>query len=514
MTATTLSPTPAFVSGTQKRAAKRQAVQQFVHSLLQTHDTNDTGTEPTWSCCSKTFTTHSSISRHIHTAHADKLAALESHFLASPPRQVKPPQNTCQFHTRRAARGGSDPVTLPCDALHAKSGTVLLFYRYTPIHDPEDVAAFQKDLCTRLGLSGKLRIAHEGLNITVAGETRNITEYVDVMVEHEVLSGLELKNDAERRRLFFKPSEGCVHVFDGLSVKVVDEICPFGVRDWVPKRMRGGIWEESNQYDPSTPESKDPKVVALAPPEFHSLLSTLPNNKDDYILLDVRNHYETRIGHFPSAVLPPIRRFSTLPTYIHQNKPTFSSRKAILTYCTGGIRCEKASAWLSEEMGVPVIMLEGGIHNYLEWVKESGGESLFKGRNYVFDARQSLGVQNDVNEDAVSFCYKCGTPTAALQKCIGTGCHLLVTCCTPCFESHSVKSPTENMGMYCCTACREIDVEKTTHEANWHKDASLSSDTRGKPKPKRRLCSCEIERRRQLYSNGNNTTPVNQEGGR
>ncbi|TPX63278.1 hypothetical protein SpCBS45565_g06732 [Spizellomyces sp. 'palustris'] len=512
-----MSPIPASVSGgTQKRAARRQAVQQFLHSLLQTQHTNDTVTETTWSCCSVTFTTHSSISRHIHTAHADKLAALESHFLASPPQPAKPVQNASHFHTRRAARGGSDPVTLPCDALHAISGTVLLFYRYTPIHDPKHVATFQKDLCTRLGLSGKIRIAHEGLNITVAGETRHITEYVDVMVENEVLSGLELKNDPERRRMFFKPSEGCVHVFDGLSVKVVDEICPFGVRDWVPKTMRGGIWEESNQkHDPSTPESdKDPNVVALTPSEFHSLLSTLPNSKDDYILLDVRNHYETRIGHFPSAILPPIRRFSTLPTYIHQNKQTFSSRKAILTYCTGGIRCEKASAWLSEEMGVPVIMLEGGIHNYLEWVKESGGESLFKGRNYVFDARQSLGVsQADVKEDAVSFCYyKCGTPTAALQKCIGTGCHLLVTCCTPCFDSHSVKSSSEKMGVYCCAACREMDVEKKTHETN--KDASQSADTRGKPKPKRRLCTCEVERRRQLYSSGDIATPVDQTGGR
>jgi UPF0176 protein len=169
-----------------------------------------------------------------------------------------------------------------------------------------------------------------------------------------------------------------------------------------------------------------PCVKGLSPEEFHTQLIKL-KEKDDgsTLLLDVRNDYESKIGHFKGAVCPPIRKFSSLKKYVEHHPDLFSGKKQLLTYCTGGIRCEKAAAWLMDEIGVPVSMLDGGIHNYLEWINEKPMENCFVGANYVFDGRIALG--GEVN----GACEKCSVSGSLYGKC--SRCPIHVLTCGDCF---------------------------------------------------------------------------------
>ncbi|KAJ3292606.1 thiosulfate sulfurtransferase (rhodanese)-like domain-containing protein 2, partial [Borealophlyctis nickersoniae] len=218
------------------------------------------------------------------------------------------------------------------------------------------VAEWQKNLANRLGLSGKIRVAGEGVNVTVAGELKDIETYMSEMSDWDGLAGLGLANGSEestgRRKKFFKPSFGCVHAFPSLSVKVVPEICPFGVKDWQPKSLPSST---------SIP-SEESAITALTPASFHTLIS---NRSSTHLLLDIRNHYETALGHFTNAHLPPIRRFSSLPNYIESHPALLEDKEAVVMYCTGGVRCEKAAAWVVEKFGRKVFTLDGGIHAYL-----------------------------------------------------------------------------------------------------------------------------------------------------
>ncbi|KAI8999529.1 hypothetical protein BC832DRAFT_215790 [Gaertneriomyces semiglobifer] len=500
-----------------RKVAKRRAVKQLLRCRLTDTDSL------VWTCCDNVFDTREAVSRHVLSVHVDELRATEEDILeqlqqgkakAERPQQEEIPP---KYQRRRAPKGNSDPVRLDCQCLEteATAGSVLLFYRYTHVRDPVAVASWQDDLCSRLGLTGKIRVANEGINVTVGGTVAATEEYMEELASSELLDGLSLSKSHEgwhqRRHTFFKPSPGCRHVFDGLSVKVVEEICPLGVKDWVPRSMRYSI------LDGSSAEAEGcPKVQGLPPPQFHQLLEEVAD-KDDYIVLDTRNYYESRIGRFRSAICPSIRRFSSLPEYVHRNKDLFTGKKAVITYCTGGIRCEKASAWLMEELDLPVIMLDGGIHNYIEWVKghepasqaeqdvgshphdtERPVQSLFEGRNYVFDARQTLGV----DAVAMSPCSFCSGPISGdSYKCIGSGCHLLVLCCDACHESCKDESASGKYGVYCCGTCRQMD------RADLQDDSCEPAHLR-RSRGRSRLCECEETRRAQLFG-GENQQGVN-----
>ncbi|KFY92453.1 hypothetical protein V498_04944 [Pseudogymnoascus sp. VKM F-4517 (FW-2822)] len=334
-------------------------------------------------------------------------------------------------------KSGAVSYTCTCEEL----GYVLLFYRYwanSPMlpeqclpktTDPQGLAEFhrqQGDLCS---LSGKIRVSKEGFNITVAGSDRDIQRYITACCSHWSFSGLglgcdtsasiELQDEAQRNKdEFFKPTPGCRCVFEGvLNVRVTAEITPLGVTN----------------YSPSTWEA----VQALEPAEFHQKC------RDENVkLVDVRNYYESRIGYFVSptsgeALKPPIRRFSQWPQWVkeHGDKIRGSGEKLpnlqkgkpeVLTYCTGGIRCEKGVRWMEEYMSRDeqrdqgnIYTLKGGIAAYLTWMeaeiaanRKTAEDSLFKGRNYVFDARGSTGL---AGAEPVSTCHSCGVPSDRLR---------------------------------------------------------------------------------------------------
>jgi predicted sulfurtransferase len=383
--------------------------------------------------------------------------------------------------------GSSDPVSYTCTCPAAKSsdGLILLFYRYfsAPLslptthqalaNDPSQQATFHTALTQKLNLGGKIRVAKEGFNITIGGTKSSIEAYIQECCSHWSFSGLSLSTPQERDAFFKPTSGGCACAFGGspASVRIAAEITPMGVTNYIPEN-----WNE---------------IESLSPAEFHERCYS----DSQTLLLDVRNHYESRIGYFvhpktgEAALRPPIRRFSQWPQYVKKYM-TGSERESeremerggrqIMTYCTGGIRCEKGARWMQENMqkrkGDRVCTLKGGITAYLTWIdeeirlgKKRPEDSLFRGKNYVFDARGSTGLNGDTLLDPVSICHVCGKLEDRLSKCQSKGCHLILVVCEVC----------EAADPRCCQSCRDIDESAAS-------DLDL--------KVSRLICDCERER--------------------
>ena len=376
----------------------------------------------------------------------------------------------------------SDPVAYTCTCTaQAEDGRVLLFYRYwgnTPslpsehapkTQDPQALADFHKQLTSDLHIGGKFRIATEGFNITLGGTTSGIEKYIEACCAHWSFSGIDLST-VSLRNAYFKPTPGCACAFGGkASIKVTAEITPLGITNYAPSS-----WSN---------------VVSLPPAEFHDLCK-----KGDIPLIDVRNHYESRIGYFVAgdgtvAVRPAVRRFSQWPGYVVRHvlgNDVYQKPQGVATYCTGGIRCEKGARWMQEAMArksgdgdAPVYTLRGGIVAYQAWMQEEIAasrkkpeDSFFKGTNYVFDARGAIGGNN-----AVSTCHGCGKPEARLGKCKSPGCHLVLVVCEPCEQNDS--------SICCCDDCSQINTEQ-----------------RGAFSRNRRMCRCEHEREKSLWGDG------------
>jgi predicted sulfurtransferase len=372
----------------------------------------------------------------------------------------------------------SDPVTYTCTCpAQSEGGRVLLFYRYwanTPvlpsehaakILEPQTLADFHSKLASQLNIGGKLRFATEGFNVTLGGTTTAIAAYIEACCTHWSFAGIDLSTQ-EARDAYFKPTPGCACAFSSkASVRVAAEITPLGITNYAPSS-----WS---------------KVISLAPADFHALCQ-----KGEIPLIDVRNHYESRIGYFVTgdgtvAVRPAVRRFSQWPGYVVRHvlgNDLYKKPSGVATYCTGGIRCEKGARWMQEalakEEGIhdaPVYTLHGGIVAYQAWMEEEikagrkkPEDSFFKGSNYVFDARGAIGTQ-----DAVSACHSCGKPEDRLGKCEVAGCHLVLVVCELC----ELKG-----GICCCEDCRYIN-----------------DGVQGVGSKSRRMCQCENDREKLLW---------------
>jgi predicted sulfurtransferase len=252
-----------------------------------------------------------------------------------------------------------------------------------------------------LVLSSKFRVSEEGYNITAAGERLVIDQLMDLfLAEYIPHADLLVSHLQEFRNLFFKPAKGCEHCFDGLSVKVVNELCPLdGVkrkRTVTSSRIIKKFLDERGIKNNIVVEELT-NVTSLDPADFHQHLlnlgergetETAEDDSNKPLLIDLRNYYESRIGHFREAVLPPLRRFSSLPAWLDsqiqgssescvtaegadgQSIPTKShfnkvdketeqstsseAKRNIYTYCTGGIRCDQASEYLQKSTGANV----------------------------------------------------------------------------------------------------------------------------------------------------------------
>ncbi|KAA8480218.1 rhodanese-related sulfurtransferase [Arcticibacter tournemirensis] len=267
----------------------------------------------------------------------------------------------------------------------------LLYYCYSTIANAEQFAADHLQFCKSLGLTGRIIVADEGLNGTVSGTTEACGTYMNAVHADERFASTEFKIDEVDEPSFIK-----------MHCRYKAEIVHSGLRD---------------------PHIIDPKKqtgVHLDPNEFLEM-----KDRDDVVILDVRSNYEHSLGKFKNAVTLDIDNFRDFPSKI--NELAQYKGKKILTYCTGGIKCEKASALLLHEGFEEVYQLHGGIINY---GKEAGGKD-FEGKCYVFDNRVAVDV-NTVNPVVISKCHNCGKTTAKMINCANPECNEHFTQCDEC----------------------------------------------------------------------------------
>jgi len=281
----------------------------------------------------------------------------------------------------------------------------LLYYCYSTIDNAEQFAADHLKFCKGLGLTGRIIVADEGLNGTVSGSVEACKTYMDTVHADERFAKTEFKIDEVDTPSFVK-----------MHVRYKSEIVHSGLRD-------------PNVIDP-----KKQTGIHLEPKEFLAM-----KDRDDVVVLDVRSNYEHSLGKFKNAVTLDIDNFRDFPDMINQ-LAQYKDKK-ILTYCTGGIKCEKASALLLHEGFPEVYQLHGGI---IKYGKEAGGED-FEGKCYVFDNRLSVDV-NSVNPVVISTCFNCGKTTSKMINCANPECNEHFTQCDECGTA---------MDGCCSDACKE-----------------------------------------------------------
>jgi len=287
---------------------------------------------------------------------------------------------------------------------------ILLYYKFVPIPDPAQFAAEHLQYCKELGLKGRILVAEEGINGTVSGTYEQTEQYM---------------NDLHRNPLFsdlvFKIDEAEDHAFKKMFVRHKKEL--------VTLRYDG------EHLDPNEKSGK-----RLAPKDFHEMLQ-----RDDVIVLDGRNDYEFDIGHFRNAIRPDVESFRDFPDWIRQNMNQ-AKDTPILTYCTGGIRCEKLTGVLMNEGFTDVYQLEGGIVTYGKDPEVQG--RLFDGKCYVFDDRIAVPINRTDEDVVVGECYHCHKPADRYINCADDSCHRQHICCEECDSIYQG---------YCSTECEHHD---------------------------------------------------------
>jgi UPF0176 protein len=319
---------------------------------------------------------------------------------------------------------------------------IILFYKYISIEYPKQIMKWQHEICQNLGLKGRILISHEGINGTLGGLAENIDEYKNLMSTHELFGDID-----------FKESSGGAECFPRLSVKVRDEAVALGI-----------------PYDQLTPRNGGQH---LTPQETHELLTNKP---DDLIILDTRNDYEWAIGRFKDAITPNIENFRDLPHYLDANLDAFKD-KQVLMYCTGGIRCERATAYLNEKnVAKKVYQIQGGIVRYAEQYPDG----FFRGKNYVFDGRVAVRI----NDDVLGSCSICAQPCDDYYNCLNAMCNKHFISCADCIQTYN-EACSEN----CKTLIDEKKVNIRPHFTRFETDQpAFAKATAGRPNN-----TCSIE---------------------
>jgi UPF0176 protein len=273
----------------------------------------------------------------------------------------------------------------------------LSFYRYHTIAEP---AAFRDELWKQLNelkVFGRIYIAHEGINAQVSVPKSNFDQLQAVLYAIDWLTGIRLNIAVD------DDGKG----FWVLKIKVRDKIVADGITDASFDVNKTGKYLKADAYN---------ALVA----------------KPGTVVIDMRNHYEFEVGHFKNAIEIPSDTFrEQLPMAVDMMKG--KEETDIIMYCTGGIRCEKASAYMLHHGFKNVYHVEGGIINYVNQVKEQGIEQQFVGKNFVFDDRLGERVTNDI----IAKCHQCGLPADNHVNCANDGCHLLFIQCESCATKYN-----------------------------------------------------------------------------
>lgn len=285
--------------------------------------------------------------------------------------------------------------------------TIVLFYKYTKIKNPEVEAARQRAALEVLGITGRFIIAKEGINGTGEGTTENIAKYVEWM-----------KSQKQYKDIHWKLSEGLGDSFPKLSVKVRNEIVSLhlGEKDFNPNETTG---------------------KRLLPDTLHEWYE----NKKDFVVVDMRNDYELLSGKFENTVFPGLENFRDLGEKIKEIENL--KDKTVVTVCTGGVRCEKASGYLVNEGFKDVYQLDGGIVSYMA----KHPSAHYKGSLYVFDKRVTMHFDDPDKHEIIGRCARCEAPSENYVNCDNLMCHKHLIKCTDCVE--------RDAGTFCTDSCKQ-----------------------------------------------------------
>jgi UPF0176 protein len=253
---------------------------------------------------------------------------------------------------------------------------VILFYGFAPVTDPEALRLWQYDLCEFLGLKGRIIISEHGINGTLGGDINDLKKYIR---KTKVYRGFN--------KIDFKWSEGTGNDFPKLTVRVRDEVVSFGAPNELKVNENGIIGGGKH----------------LSPSEVHELVES---RGDDVVFFDGRNAYEARVGRFRNAIVPDVETTRDFVAEFESGKYDHLKDKPIITYCTGGIRCEVLSAVMKSRGFEEVYQIQGGIVRYGE---QYGDDGLWDGSLYIFDNRMSMDFSNHTK--VLSACDDCGVPT-------------------------------------------------------------------------------------------------------
>jgi UPF0176 protein len=271
----------------------------------------------------------------------------------------------------------------------------LSFYQYHHLDNPQ---LFRDHLFLHwhpMDVLGRIYVAKEGINAQLSVPAPRFEEFKTFLDSISFLKGVRLNIAVEQDNESFLK----------LTIKVRDKIVADGLND--------------ASFDVTD------KGTHVNAQRFNTLL-TDPNT----VCVDMRNHYESEIGHFEGAVTPDVDTFRASLPIIEKDLAAHKEDKNLLMYCTGGIRCEKASAYFKHKGFKNVFQLEGGIIEYARQVKDQGLENKFKGKNFVFDERRA----ERISEDIIAQCHQCGSPCDTHVNCANEACHLLFIQCEACQE--------------------------------------------------------------------------------
>lgn len=287
---------------------------------------------------------------------------------------------------------------------------IILYYKFTPILDPEAVRLWQKALCVSLNLHGRILISKHGINGTLGGDINDLKTYIK-----------ETKTFAGFKGTAFKWGDGGRDNFPKLSVRVRDEIVTFGAAAELKVDENGVVGGGKH----------------LKPEEVHRLIEEKSKTGEEVIFFDGRNAYEATVGKFKDAVVPEARTSKDFLKDLEGPKYNDIKDKPVVTYCTGGIRCEILSSLMKNRGFKEVYQIDGGIVKYGEKYADEG---LWEGSLYVFDGR--MGVKFSDKAKDIADCVHCGSKTSRYTNCANTACNDLIVVCENCVQETF------------CTACK------------------------------------------------------------
>ena len=286
---------------------------------------------------------------------------------------------------------------------------MILYYAFTPISDPETLRLWQKSVCASLGLKGRILISPHGINGTLGGEMSALKQYIRATKEY---TGF--------KKIDFKWSDGNGDEFPRLSIRVRDELIAFGN----PKEL---VVDENGVVGGG---------IHLRADQVESLVA---ERGDDVVFFDGRNAFEAKIGKFKNAIVPDVSTTRDFVSEIESGKYDHLKEKPIVTYCTGGIRCEVLSSVMKNRGFKEVYQIQGGIVRY---GKKYGDNGLWEGSLYTFDARMAVDFSNSTK--VIGKCEKCSAPTKQFRNCANIACHDLILLCDSCALENVNKNCTHD----------------------------------------------------------------------